>query len=334
MHSSTPDSRPLVDHRDSEHECWLAMRSAYDNYKDASETLNAVASRASISISCWDRIRGIESLAAKQRVEFEKYIEQRLQYAEFVRDRNSLGAMHLRVPRTADDSTSPNRRSGGRGLWLGGRASKIAVGAALLCITGFILQEQRRIHDLDVILDETSATLNHSRDDHHALSPQLGASSIPKQLGSRKVVGATAASVLPDPKSVYRNAAVDRPVAQPENRITIQSPKSDGHNYYRFTLTPSIRFKQVGTIGLSLRKDTKHRYFDLCLMMENSKVEKKRVKLDVPIWIHAADRLQPVAVVVTRIEKNYVQGYLSEPGHRKPMTTATDQTRQRIRRRS
>jgi hypothetical protein len=45
------------------------------------------------------------------------------------------------------------------------------------------------------------------------------------------------------------------------------------------------------------------------------------VKLDVPIWINAADRLQSVAVVVTRIEKHYVQGYLSEPSRRRPVTT-------------
>ena len=114
----------------------------------------------------------------------------------------------------------------------------------------------------------------------------------------------------------------------------IRSPKSEGRSYYWFTLMPSTHFKQVGTVGLSLRKDPKRRYFDLCLTFENSKVEKKHVKLDVPIWINAAERLQSVAVVLTRIQKNYVQGYLSEPSHRRPVTTATDQTRQRIHRRS
>jgi hypothetical protein len=59
-------------------------------------------------------------------------------------------------------------------------------------------------------------------------------------------------------------------------------------------------------------------------MVGKSRVEKKPVKLAVPIWINAADRLQSVAVVVTRIGKNHVQGYLSEPIHRRPLTTATD----------
>src|SRR3984957_6720938 len=150
MHSSTLDSRPLVDRRDREHELWVAMRSAYDNYKEASETLEAVASRGPIAISCRDRIRGIESLTAKQRIEFERYIEKRIEYSEFVRDRSNLGATHFNAQRTADDSTAPSQRQDGCRLWLGGAASRIAVGAALLCITLFILHEQRRIHDLDV----------------------------------------------------------------------------------------------------------------------------------------------------------------------------------------
>ena len=89
------------------------MRSAYDNYREVSETLDAVASRGPIAISCRDRIRGIESLAAKQRIEFEKYIEKRMEYSEFVRDRSNLGAMHFIFQRTADDSTASNQRQTG-----------------------------------------------------------------------------------------------------------------------------------------------------------------------------------------------------------------------------
>jgi hypothetical protein len=209
MHSSALDSRPLVDRRDSEHELWLAMRSAYDSYKEASETLDAVASRGPIPISGRDGIRGIESLAAKQRIEFEKYIEKRIEYSEFVRDRSNSGAMHISIQRTAD-STAPNQRQDGRALWLGRMPSRIAVGAALLCITLFILHEQRRIHDLDAARVEASATLNHSRDDQHSLSRQLSASSVPKRVTSRNVVTATAAPLRPHPESVYRNAAVNR----------------------------------------------------------------------------------------------------------------------------
>ena len=329
------------------------MRSAYDNYRDASETLDAVASRGPIAISSRDRIWGIESLAAKQRIEFERYIEKRLQYSEFVRDSSNSAAMYFSFQRTADDPTPPYQPRG-RGLWLGNMPSRIAVGAALLCIMSFTLREQMRIHDLDVARDETNATLNHTRDDHHSLSGKLSALSMPNQLASRKVVGAAAAFLRPHPNTVYRGSAGNRAVVQLWNRIAtdtsgsrrtevaiarkyeepIRSPKSGGRSYYWFTLAPSAQFKQVGTVGLSLRKHPKRRYFDLSLIVENSKVEKKHVRLEVPVSINAADRLQSVVVVLTRIQKNYVQGYLSEPSHRRPETTATDQARQRLRRRS
>jgi len=343
MHSSTFDPRLLVDPSDREHKLWLAMRLAYDNYREASEALDAVSSRGPIAISCRDRIHGIESLAVRQRIEFEKYIEKRMEYSEFVRDQSNFGAVHSIVQTAAQTSTASNQRKDRRGLSLGGITPRIAVAAALLCMTVVILHEHRRIHDLDAaVRDEANA---HSPSRQLSAS-QLSASGKPNQLASRKVVTAP----------VVYSKSENRRVLQPDSRIThhiprtkrtkvsaavvrmhgepIRSSKSEGRSYYWFTLAPSTQFKQVGTVSLSLRKDPKPRYFDLCLMVEDSKVEKKRVKLDVPIWIGAADRLQSVAVVVTRIEKNYVQGYLSEPSGKRPVTTATDQARQRIRRRS
>ena len=323
------------------------MRSAYDDYRDASETLDAVASRRPIAISSQDRICGMESLAAKQRIEFEKYIEKRLQYSECVRDRSILAALRLNFQGAADNSSVPKQHQGGRRLRLGSMTSKIAVGAALLCIALFALREQRQIHDLDVARNETSATLNHTGDDHRSLSRQLGASRMLNQLASRKVVRVAAVSLRPHPNTAHRSAtAGERAVVQPWNRMPtdtsgsrrgevatavsrqyeelIRSPKSGGRSYYWFTLTPSTQFKQVGTVGLLLRKDPKHRYFDLRLMFENSNVEKKHVKLEVPVWINAEGRLQSVVLVLTRIQRNYVQGYLSESSHRRPETTATD----------
>jgi hypothetical protein len=334
MHSSTPDTRPLDDRGDREHRLWLEMRSAYDNYREASEFLDAVALQGPIDISSRDRTWGIESLAAKQRIEFERYIDKRLQYSEFVRDRSNLASLHVNFQRTAGDSTASNQRRGRR-LWLGNMTSRIAVGAALLCITFFIVRDQMRIHDLDVARLETSATLNHTRDDYHSLSRKLSASSMPNQLASREVLGAAAPSLPPQPNSGYGGSVGNRAAATAVARKykePIRSPKSGGRSYHWFTLTPSTKFKQVGTVGLSLRKDPKRGYFDLRLTGENSKLEKKHVKLEVPVWIDAGDRSQSAAVVLTRIQKNYVQGYLSEPIHRRPETTATDQARRMHRR--
>ena len=265
------------------------MRLAYDNYRDASETLDAVVSRGPIAISLQDRICGIESLAAKQRIEFETYIEKRLQYAEFVRDRDNPTGKHGSFQRAAGHS---NQRQVGHRLWLGSVASKIAVGAALLCIAIFIAREQSRAHSMDVAHDETSATLNHAPGDQPSLARQLSASGTPADIGApTKVAG--------------------------KHESPVPTTKSEGRAHYWFTLKPSTQFKQVGTVRLSLRKDPKQRNFDLRVIAENSKIEIKHVKLEAPVWIDAPDRFQSVAVVLTRIRKNEVRGYISEPGKRK-----------------
>ena len=98
--------------------------------------------------------------------------------------------------------------------------SRIAVGAALLCMTVFILHEQRRIHELDVARNETSATVDHSREDHHSLSraaERIKASPTNWRLGKLSEQQPHLFALIPN--LCYRNAG-NRPVVQPDSRIT------------------------------------------------------------------------------------------------------------------
>lgn len=88
-------------------------------------------------------------------------------------------------------------------------------------------------------------------------------------------------------------------------------------NYYEFDLSKSKQFKRTGPISLSLRKaDTKHKRFDLAMMVEDAQLEKKGVNLYEPVLIYLADRPQPVELVVNQISKNQVKGYISESKYR------------------
>jgi hypothetical protein len=83
---------------------------------------------------------------------------------------------------------------------------------------------------------------------------------------------------------------------------------------YVFDLSKSKQFQRVGPLSLSLRKaDTKHRNYDLSVMVDDVNLEKKHVNLFEPVWIHLSDRLQPIQVVVNRIDKDQVKGYISVP---------------------
>ena len=49
---------------------------------------------------------------------------------------------------------------------------------------------------------------------------------------------------------------------------------------------------------------------------------KKNVNLYEPVWITLEDRPQPVQLVVNHVEKNEIEGYLSEPKYRKSQLLA------------
>lgn len=94
-------------------------------------------------------------------------------------------------------------------------------------------------------------------------------------------------------------------------------------SYFEFDLTKSKQFQHAGPLMLSLRKaDPKHKNFDLAMVVDDNQLSKKHVNLYEPVWIHAGDDPQPVQVVVNKIDKNHVHGYVSEPKYRQSRVAA------------
>jgi len=82
--------------------------------------------------------------------------------------------------------------------------------------------------------------------------------------------------------------------------------------YYEFDLSKSKGFQREGPIQISLRKaDSKHQSYDLMMLVDDHQLSKKKVDLYEPIWLHQSDQPQPVQIVVNKIEKDHVQGYVS-----------------------
>ncbi|SRR5712692_7361000 len=93
--------------------------------------------------------------------------------------------------------------------------------------------------------------------------------------------------------------------------------KRGERSYFEFNLAKSKQFSRVGPIMLSLRRsDTKHKNFDLAMMVDDNELSKKRVNLYEPVWIHREGDPQPVQVIINRVEKNNVQGYVSAPRYK------------------
>jgi hypothetical protein len=102
--------------------------------------------------------------------------------------------------------------------------------------------------------------------------------------------------------------------------------KRGERSYFEFDLTKSKQFQRVGPLTLSLRKaDTKHKSYDLEMVVDDNKLTKKKMNLYEPIWIHMEDDSQPLQVVVNRVQKDRVHGYINAPRY-KPSELAASST--------
>jgi len=93
--------------------------------------------------------------------------------------------------------------------------------------------------------------------------------------------------------------------------------KRGERNFFEFDLSKSKQFQRFGPLTLSLRKaDTKHKNYDLAMIVDDNELTKKRVNLYEPIWIHTENGGQPIQVVVNHIGKNVIHGYVSAPKYK------------------
>ena len=89
-------------------------------------------------------------------------------------------------------------------------------------------------------------------------------------------------------------------------------------NIYEFKLTKSKEMHRVGPLSISLRgANAKRKTYDLAMTVDDNALSKRNVNLYEPVWITLGDRPQPVQLVVNHVEKNEIEGYVSEPKYRK-----------------
>jgi hypothetical protein len=87
--------------------------------------------------------------------------------------------------------------------------------------------------------------------------------------------------------------------------------------YYEFDLDKSKQFSSQGPVGIRLKKaNTKSQYADLELMVDDAKLSQKHVNLLQPVVFYAAEGGRPVELVINKVTKDHVHGYVSEPKYR------------------
>jgi len=117
-------------------------------------------------------------------------------------------------------------------------------------------------------------------------------------------------------------------IARTHDELVALEKRSD-RSFFEFDLTKSKRFERTGPIQVSLRKaDTKHKSFNLAMLVDDNQLMKKHVNLYEPIWIHRSDDPQPVQIVVNKIGKNHVHGYVSAPKYKNSELAASTMSNQ------
>jgi cell division protein FtsB len=88
-------------------------------------------------------------------------------------------------------------------------------------------------------------------------------------------------------------------------------------NYFEFDIKKSKSFQREGPLSLSLRKaDMKNKNYDLAMVVDDNQLMKKKINLYEPVWIHRTDDPQPVQIVVNKISRDGIHGYVSAPKYR------------------
>jgi hypothetical protein len=278
-----------MSHNDDSHEIvrpgegrgqWLAMQSAYAEYRRASEAL------ASSAPSIEER-SARSDLEAQQRVAFEQYIDARLSFLEIRFDESDRSGVnpHDTPTRNREDSVFLSR-FGSHGVLFLVLALALIGTAALSFMRG-----RNRVRGLETARDQLRAELSATRADIQRVSAQVANSSAPQAARPEPPVSQMASSPAP---------------AKP-------SPLAPARRRYRFSLVPSHQFKRVGPIEVSLRSvDARQNRVSLSIQSESARLNLQHVRLNQPVRIDAGERGQHLELVIDRISGDGVSGHLND----------------------
>ncbi len=228
----------------------------------------------------------------------------------------------------------------------------LLLGIALAISLGYSWYQHRSVGQMTVARDQLAASLNQTKAEVDAMSAQLKTmSNAAKSLETAPPVPLPAAPKQ-KPKTAHRNSTQPTRVSTPpaddprwkkmdselaRTRSELESSIKASHdelndsiarthqevvalaqkgerNYYEFDLGKSKQFERAGPIGLSLRKaNTKHLYCDLEIRVDDNQVSKKHVNLLEPVYFSPMGYSQPIELVINRIDKNHIKGYVSKP---------------------
>ncbi len=111
-------------------------------------------------------------------------------------------------------------------------------------------------------------------------------------------------------------------IARTHDELVLLQRKGE-RNYYEFDLDKTKQFRAQGPVSLKLKKaNTTRQYADLEMIVDDATLQQKHVNLYQPVIFYSADSSVPVELVINRISKDHIHGYVSEPKYKRSELTA------------
>jgi len=167
------------------------------------------------------------------------------------------------------------------------------------------LQQQSLTEEIGVVKQETEAGKARMSE----VATEVGA--VKTEVASTR---STLDAALADLKTVRGDLGVQSGLIA-TNADQLHALKQLGErNYYEFNLAKSTGQVKLGGIVLSLKKaDPKRNKFNLEVVADDKRVEKKDKTINEPVQFYVSGARQPFEIVVNQVGKDRVVGYLSAP---------------------
>jgi hypothetical protein len=230
------------------------------------------------------------------------------------------------------------------------RAVVAGLSALVIAAGGYAFHEHNVSKQLTEQNSAVTSTLNATRDQVNALSTKLDAMNAERAADKaekstsaqpgvyrKPMVGAATRHRIDDPRWKKMQGQLDDQARQIDaNRQDLTSARTElqgsiattheelvmlekkgERSYYEFDLDKSKQFQREGPVGVQLRKaNTKHEYADLDMLIDDLRVSKKHVNIYEPVFFYPADSKTPAELVINKISKDHIHGYVSEPKYK------------------
>jgi len=131
------------------------------------------------------------------------------------------------------------------------------------------------------------------------------------ELGNTK---STLDSTIAELKTVKGDLGVQSGLIATNSKELAALRELGDRNYYEFTLSKTQPVATLAGVNMKLRKaDVKRNKFNLDLVSDDKKVEKKDKTVHEPVQFYVSGMRQPFEIVVTEVGKDKITGYLATP---------------------